>query len=1246
MKNNSTRTTNNHRPPPFPAGPTHSTNTNPRQGTLLLLTTLILAALILSLSSLATFTTGPQITPTGASTNDSLLCEWTATGTTITANVTWYRNGALNATENNISCTSGQPCQTPTGIDASAVMRDDEWNCTVTLYNGSTTQTQSTKTTIANADPTIIPVSDPQTLTEDTPYYYDFNATDAENDPLFWTSREINTTTNSTISPPLFRFSDPGSDEILGIISFTPDANDVGNHTMEITVTDGHEGADSIILTYIVNEVNDNPLFTVTDQNATEDIPFSYLITPTDEENDLPFNFSLTTTPASRIILIQINSTTANITFNTTNGAPDFQDGGTYNVTVTANDTRGGSTTKTFLLTVITTNQQPNLTLIQNQTWTEGQLLTFNLSANDADVNDTLTFSVNDTRFTANTINNSNNATGNVTAQLDDAHVGYYPIKITVTDIGGATDSQTVWINITNVNDAPLIHNTSQDSQNTDGSDIHNLTAYAGAPFAYHVNATDNDTLTPTGEVLTYTLNDTSKLSINATTGLVTFTPTQTDVGVHTVLVTVTDDEGLSDNETLTVTTLNNSAPAFDPITNVTCYEDLLCTAFITATDQEGDNITIMSNNTAVFNLTTYNTTTAVHNTTHNQSDVGNYTILLTATDTKGASNTTTINLSIIEQNDLPVLDTITFPTIVEEHPVLIYLHADDEDYLLNIENITFNRTFLTGKDVFNITTRFNTSNNKTYGVINFTPATNDDGFYSVNITATDKRGGTDWQVINFTIYNKTLPPNITQIKPYGNASANNAIIDAFTATTNYPNNNTPVTLNENTTYTFNHTTTDDTTAPENLTFAWYYDGSLSTTTHAYTKSFDFFSSGTHTILLVVNDDRLENATWQWTLTVQNVNRAPSLSNPLDNLTANGTTTYSSYFNFYNSQQKFYDPDDDTNSDGQVTGNETTSLTFNATTCNVATLSISGASLTVTPTSVGNCTVTFSASDGQESVTSNTVTITTTGVSESQTSTSTSSSGGGGGGGGGGSSTSTQLVPIPQDNPIPLNIVAPENIVITDANLVRIPVKLQNTWDRDLQDITVQAKTNATGIELSYSQTFFETIPPNSSASLTITASNYRLGEAYEVVIEANVTSPKFFDSASVFVSALEAAQDNLSVDQKVTFARDLLNDNPECQELNEQLEQARERIEEGNLKEAEAIIDATINGCRYLVSQVRKVEEQPTLITTALKKKPFQIGLIAIFTILLLATIGTVAMTLRNKYHLKEKEDSTNQET
>ena len=72
-----------------------------------------------------------------------------------------------------------------------------------------------------------------------------------------------------------------------GLVSGTPSNDDVGTHTVSLTVTDSAKETDSQLFTITVENVNDAPVFSSTPiTTATEDELYSYIVSATDVDAD------------------------------------------------------------------------------------------------------------------------------------------------------------------------------------------------------------------------------------------------------------------------------------------------------------------------------------------------------------------------------------------------------------------------------------------------------------------------------------------------------------------------------------------------------------------------------------------------------------------------------------------------------------------------------------------------------------------------------------------------------------------------------------------------------------------------------------------------------------------------------------------------------------------------------------------------------------------------------------------------
>lgn len=1165
--------------------------------------------LLISVSlAVASFTSNPNINP-GISTiytDQDLECRWTIDATT-TANVTWYRNNIVNRTYSR-SCTSGIECYTETSgnVPKSDTTKDDTWICSVTYYNGTDYETQNDTIIIQDSVPTTprlywqngseIINGTIAVILEDSTTIFFANSSDADDDGIIYTLQSNNA--NCAI------------DESTGEITCNPSTEaHTGLKTLRFRSEDENTGATRGYVNYSINvsPVNDAPTFSpaLQDQTVFEGNALSYTVSGVDDENNFPFNFSISSDLASALIITSTSNTSASITLNHSGqNIAQYIDRGNHTITVNITDIYGDSSSDTFNLEVIPTNHLANITVyVENSSsLTQGGSLTIRINATDID-NDTLTFTTSNTAmynisYSSTDKSNPNgtsfaNATISV-GTLTNNHVINNYFTLTVFD-SKQNSSTLITLNITNTNDAPVINEISNNAANTlNNVNITNLTAYTGVLFRYYVNSTDIDMLTYAGDTLTYATND-SDFPINSTTGLMTFT--KMSPGTFVVRVNVTDSLGLTDSRNAIITINNNNPPYFSGPLTLGCAEydannnPYNCTINVSQYSNDSDSGDYVSSYWTNSTLFSINSQTGLINFRANQSQLGNYSFLINITDTRGGMNSTTIQVSINNTNNVPSIISISGPenrmSVDQNYNYGITAYDLDIDLNNTYENLTFNYTILSGpsSDIFNIL-----KTDADNAVLSINPVdSSDSGNYTINIKVTDFYGNNTNSTINFFLYNVTVSPNITSIKPFGSPLANNSVNDSW-INRSLIGASTTIYIYENTSYVFNQTTTYDTQYQNSLSYNWYYDNSLVGTSASVSRSFNFFSAGSHNLTFIATDEFNKTASFSWYINVINVNRPPILVNPLTNLTGifavNGTTTYASYMTYHSSQIKFYDPDDDLDLDNLVDDNEST-MSFTATSCPHAQFTFINNALKVTSVSVGSCLVNFTAIDSNNTnsrANATDVLVNVTYVSNETIETEVPVSRSTGGGG----SSRTVTIPIPEEveKPKPLEIITPKLVTIYRNATVTVPILINNTWNSTLEGITLSAETNASNVSIYLDRTYFPRLATGNTEEVVLTISNYKSEGHYEIQVRAKIIDPDFTDTATIYVNSADTMSDGQQLDAMISFARDLLSSNPECQELTELLNEAKKQLSVNNFEGTAKLVDSVINGCKYLVSE------------------------------------------------------------
>jgi hypothetical protein len=1196
---------------------------------------------------------GPSISPPDElrtpTREDVLSCTWSPSGDMTQQNASWY-NGTT------IYSTSVNDADNTINLSANIARKGERWYCNITMSNGTATQKFSTNVLIKNAVPTP-PNATNENLYEDRTKSIQLQSTDADGDTITYHLED---------GLPAFC----SITQSTGLVLCTPTVSHIGQVNATYYVKDGGIDWPNTNVTYTVISVNDPPTFSVTDQVAIEDTAFYYNISVIDEESNFPVNFTLESN-LSFINITATSNTTARITFTRMGNAPDFADKGLWWVRVNATDNGptmdtpydDPMTSHTFSLTVTTINQKPNITTNFSGypgNEVQGNQFTFFVNANDTDGGDNLVFSITTNCSYANpwsiTTTNSSpaNATGVVNVTLTNNHVLCRWVNMTVSD-GEDFDYALVFLNISNSNDIPVMYEMSYHVDNSDNNvNMSNLTAVKGKEFVYYVNVSDPDTLTYEGEVLSFSDNSSTNITVNASTGKISFMPVNGHVGFHNLLINVTDDAGLWDARTLILEVKNNTVPTLVPIGNFSCAEDSICTRFINAIDPDNEDLVFTSNNTAIFNIIDYNMTSWLLNFTPTNAQVGSYPITITVEDNYLFADSESFIFTINNTNDAPFFDTVTLGTIVNTFPVVKRVNVTDDDLVLGLDNLSFSWNFIT--DPGNVSAGFSfIEEGEDYFVLSFTPSSGQEGFYELNLSVIDNASAMYYQIVNFTIYEQSSNPLVEEIKPYWDTNIQDTVFTSFGNASLFNNSYVEVNATENRTITFDALISNDSSVSNNfLNYYWYVDGvleeSLVKVKPGVNSSFNlplgFFDAGSKNITLEAIDARFSSTSWTWNLSVSNVNRPVVFYNEMPDISVNRSTEYVDFMSHFTNasgwQQLFYDPDDDLNSNGQrgTSTSESSALTYTIATgfgCSIADISFSLDSLIIVPHSVGVCFARFVATDPSgTNATSNTIQITIADVEVEEVDRPVSSGGG---------ESKPRLVPypyeVPTETPHPIELITPGEVVTYVDEKVDIPLTIKNTWTESVKGISLNATvSNSTYTPgFSFSVDFIPALAPGEEYELTLTVSDYRQDEPLAVVVSATVSDPSYVDAATIMINAMEKKDNgDDNVESKITFARDLLSDNPECQELNELLDKAEEERLRGNSGEAIKLVTTVMNGCKYLINEQKEVTyEEPKDFFAMMTVSPGQLSafIVAGIIVLILLVFGILMVISGRKYDI-----------
>lgn len=387
------------------------------------------------------------------------------------------------------------------------------------------------KVTVANVnDPPEITSAAVTNATENQKYKYDVEATDPDSgDELeFSLDKKPDGMTIETTT---------------GAIQWTPTNDDVGQHSATVQVKDKDGLSDTQSFKVTVTNVNDPPeIISTAITTATEDEQYTYDVEATDPDAGDELEFFLDISPLG----MTIDKTSGLIQW-----TPDASALRDNDVTVRVVDEDGAEGTQRFVVSV---NRYPEITSTPVTTATQDQPYTYDVEATDPDEGDAdeLEFSLYEPPD-GMIIDPS---TGEIQWTPNAYQVGIVDVVVRVKDPGGLLDTQSFRITVENVNDPPEIT-----------SDPVTM-AMDNVEYRYEVNVTDPDF----GDILTFSLEEAPDgMSIDAATGLIQWTPDNSQVGDHNVTVRVEDEVGLYDTQSFTI----NPVHKYAVIVGISDYENL-----------------------------------------------------------------------------------------------------------------------------------------------------------------------------------------------------------------------------------------------------------------------------------------------------------------------------------------------------------------------------------------------------------------------------------------------------------------------------------------------------------------------------------------------------------------------------------------------------------------------------------------------------------------------------------------------
>ncbi|ELN6870517.1 tandem-95 repeat protein [Vibrio parahaemolyticus] len=509
-----------------------------------------------------------------------------------------------------------------------------------------------------------------------------------------------------------------------GVDAVNNDELNLKDLTISASVSDGVNPTASDSDSLIVNRVNDAPTVenAIADQELSEDFA-TYTIDLNDafKDSDSALNFSVS---GNSNVLVSIENGIATI-------SPTADWNGSETLTFTATDPSGESISQTVNFTVApvadivadkatVVEDTPTIIKVLGNDTFEGDGKVVSLDTNNGPANGTV----------------SVNPDGSVTYTPNDNYVGKDTFTYVVTS-GGVSESTTVEVNVTPVNDAPVAKDDIATTQEDTAVTIDVLS-----------NDTDVD-----GDKLSLQSASVPEAQgkVEIVDGKLVFTPAENFNGDAEIIYTVTDGQ-LADEAKVTVTVNPvNDAPTIkvDAVESIT--EDAVSTDTVVATltvrdtDTPEDQLTVsLENNSNGYFVLVGNevklTQTGVDAVNNDELNLKNLTISASVSDGVNPTASDSDSLVVNRVNDAPTVENAIADQVLSE---------DFDTYTIDLNDVFKDSD---SSLEFSVSGNDNIQISIVNGVATITPTADWNGSETLTFTATDPSGESVSQTVDFTV--------------------------------------------------------------------------------------------------------------------------------------------------------------------------------------------------------------------------------------------------------------------------------------------------------------------------------------------------------------------------------------------------------------------------------------------------------------------------------------------------------------
>ena len=824
--------------------------------------------------------------------------------------------------------------------DVSANYEDKtKYTLTVTATNadgGTITEKVVVKIANVNEGVNLVTEISNQSNDEDAGFSFTFSSTtfsDIDGDTLSYTA-----TSSDGLALPSWLSFNAASQTFSG----TPLNSDVGVINVMITASDGSLTATDTFSLTVIN-TNDEPTAvnlsaTTIDENSEGGVIGNITTTDDDNINGDSHTYALSGNDAN--------------SFEVVNGQlklkaginPNYEVKTSYEVTVTSTDESGSTIAQNFDVGINNINEAPtsiNLSaavIDENDTGAS----VGDLSSVDEDAGDTVTYTLSGTDAGFfEVVNNKLQLKSNLSANYESK--SSLSVIIIANDSGGLSFSQTFNVTVNNINDAPTDITLSSYGvrDDVDAAEVGNVTVSDEDSSDTHTYSISDDRFEIVDGQLKLKAGNSVQYSAEKTI---------------TLTITATDSSGVAVSKEITINvgSVIISSTSFVENAAGTQVGDLTI-----IDDTFSNNITYVISGNDADSFEIINGALKLKNSvTADFESKASYSITITASDDESHEASVSYTLQVTDNNDAPTVSNAIANQSVNEDSGLNFTVASDAfNDVDSGDSLTYTATLADGSDLpswlsFNTSTR----------VFSGTPLNDNVGDISVKVTATDGSSVAVSDDFTLTINNTNDAPTVS------NAIANQSVNEDsglnFTVASDAFND-----VDSGDSLTYTATLADGSALPSWLSF--------NTSTRSFTGTPLNDNVGDISVKVTATDGSSVAVSDDFTLTINNTNDAPTVSNAI----ANQSVNEDSGLSFTVASDAFNDVD---------SGD---SLTYTATLADGSALpswlsfNTSTRSFTGTPLNdnVGDISVKVTATDGSSTTVSDNFTLTINNTNDAPT---------------------------------------------------------------------------------------------------------------------------------------------------------------------------------------------------------------------------------------------------------------------